>query len=427
MAPRMTRRLSASAAVLLITGLMVVGPAAADACATHINARLDGFFNGRQDLPYYYWTPENLDAGIVLNAFGHNCTGDPTSVKWSTLGGSATGGEDFTSVSNKNVNLGGLSFDGDESFADDTVNVISNSTIEPAVETLTVKLTGGEANLNHPSPIEAPVHLIDDDGTARAGFAAGPATTIKELDGHFALNPDIQIPVFRAGNDTSTSVTVTYSIAPTSDDAFTDLTGGSVTVPAGQRHATIKLGINRDDDGTDETLTITLTGASGGATLAENTTATVNIDDNYAPGSDTTAPTTSFHHPKHLVTYKFGSAKARTIHIYGHPDPSGIVDSSVDSALKRTMKSGSCKWWTGSAWVNDGCADSNRNDHWLNTKFLYIFNGKRLFEHYLKKNLPRSVGTTTKFFHVYSTATDGAGNADDQIDLGRNKNKFEIK
>jgi hypothetical protein len=428
-APRIRRRLASASAVAVLASLLVVGPAAAHACATHVGARLDGFVNGRQDLPYYYFAPGEGDVVLVFNAFGDECSGEPTYVDWSTFNGTALAGEDFQQVVDKRVPLGALSADLHETFNEDTLNVLSDSTPEDAVETLTVKLTGGEASLNYGGPSEAPVHIVDDDGAARVGLPWGPATTIIELDGHFAPNPDIQLPVFRAGTDTSTQVVVNYSITAPEEGDYTDITGGQVTIPIGQRHATIQLAINRDDDATDENLSIQLTGATN-ATLAENTSTTVVIDDNYFPGSDDDPPLTSFHHPKNGVTYKFGSAKARTVHVYApgmSVEPSGIVDSSVKTALKRTMKSGGCKWWNGSGWVNDGCADSNRNQHWLKTEFLYIFNGKRLYEHFLKQNLPPSVGTKTKFFHVYSTAQDGAGNWDDQIDLGRNKNKFEIK
>jgi hypothetical protein len=294
------------------------------------------------------------------------------------------------------------------------VSAVTDALDSRPVETVTVSLQnngGGDIV----SPSSAPIYLVDSDSTLQVSTApASPTPTISEQQ-------NFTFPIFKAGTGSASNVTVTVSGGtPGSDYTQPAVVNFSSTDP----FETVTIDILQDDTDTGpETYTATITDG-GGAAIGTPSQMSFVVND---IESDTTPPLTSFHHPKHGVTYKFGSAKARTIHIYGHPDPSGIVDSSVDGALKRTMKSGSCKWWTGSVWVNDGCADSNRNDHWLNTTFLYIFNGKRLFEHYLKKNLPRSVGTTTKFFHVYSTATDGAGNADDQIDLGRNKNKFEIK
>jgi hypothetical protein len=97
------RRLASASAVALVASLLVVGPAAAHACATHpVSVRLAGFANGPQDVPYYYWSMESfVEVGILFNAFGHDCSGDPTSLKWSTVTGTAVSPGDFTAVNGK--------------------------------------------------------------------------------------------------------------------------------------------------------------------------------------------------------------------------------------------------------------------------------------------------------------------------------------
>jgi hypothetical protein len=424
--PRIRRRLASASAVAVLASLLVVGPAAAHACATHpVNVRLSGFANGPQDVPYYYWGVEDDgNVGIEFNAFGHDCSGEDTSLKWSTVDGTAEAPGDFTAVSGKQENLGAIN-DTEETFKEAFVDLNADSATEDAVESFKVKIDSSpHGTLAHGWPIEAPVHVVDDEGTARAGFAAGPSTTIKETDGHFANNPDIQIPVFRAGSSTSTSVVVSYSITPSADDGFTDLTNGSVTIPIGQRHATIQLAVNRDDDGADENLNIQLDAAAN-AILAENTSTTVVVDDNYFPGSDTSPPETSFHHPKHNQTLKYKSPKARSIHVFVPKDPSAIL--SAQTALRRIKKGGACQWWDGNGWSPDSCSDAARLDHWLSTKKILTLSNKFIYEHILKEHLKPSMGTKIKKYVVYSRAQDGSGNMESVVELGRNKNKFEIE
>jgi hypothetical protein len=428
------RHLASAAAVAVLASLLVVGPAAAHACATHpLSVRLNGFANGFgfQDPPHYYWGAEGGgNVGILFNAFGHDCSGQPTSLKWSTVNGTAVAPGDFTAVNGKQEHLDGTTQDGEESFADATVTVNNDPNTENAVETFKVKIDSSpHGSLNHGYPIEAPVHVVDNEGPLRVGFPAGVSPTIRELDGHFAVNPDVRIPVFRAGPSTTGNVVVNYTITP-ADDGYTDLTGGSVTIPSGQRRALIDLAIKLDNDGTDEVLKVTLT---GGATLAEHTTATVTIDDNYFPGSDTTAPSTSFHHPKHNKVYKAGNLLARTIHVFA-PGPS-LEPAGIDwaqTALRRKKTNGSCQWLKANGnWAKDKCGKAGLYRHWLPTWFFDEWNNKEIWEYpkspKIMDKLKPSQGTKIKNYFVYSRAADNLGNVEDTFQLGRNKNRFEIK
>jgi hypothetical protein len=405
----------ARAALVLSAAILALGVTAIPAKAACGVPRisLSGFSLGNQ-VPHFYRGPEGGPAtiGALATEFCPNQEPFEGSTKWQLSAGTA--GLDETNPDSDTFTFQ-ASGPHETVPDDDVVELSSTGGPEAVTENVTLTLTSPTQG-NVVAPTQAPLYIIDTDGANRV--ATAPASSTPTL----SEGQVFKFPVFKAG--------------PGEADVAVTVTGGSasdyqqpapVHFLATDRFKIVTINILEDDSDTGaETYTATI--ASGGAAAVSTPTAMSFVVNDIQ--SDNDAPLTSFHHPKNGVTYKFGSAKARTVHVYAPgaaEEPSGIVDSSVKTAVKRTMKSGSCKWWSGSAWVNDGCADSNRNDHWLKTEFLYPFNGKRLYEHYLKQDLPPSVGTPTKFFHVYSTAKDGAGNWDDQVELGRNKNKFEIE
>jgi hypothetical protein len=166
----------------------------------------------------------------------------------------------------------------------------------------------------------------------------------------------------------------------------------------------------------NETIIVNLVGGQSPSSL------TITILDEE---SDNTAPETSFHHPKHNQTLMYKSPKARSIHVFVPKDPSGIL--SAQTALRKIKKSGACQWWDGNGWSPDSCSDAARFDHWLSTKRILTLNNKFVYEHMLKEHLKPSMGTKIKKYVVYSRAQDGAGNMESVVELGRNKNKFEIE
>lgn len=439
MPPRIARRLSASGVVVLVASFLLVGPAAADACP-HLGVRLSEWPTEHpslesqiDDMPIFYWGSENAGSiSVTIQAEGHYCGTDlTTTAEYATSDGTATN-SDYTPKSGTVTMTG---WDIDWEAAEVQVPVTNDSlTDSRAAEWFKFALTGGEANLLNPK--EAPVFIVDDEGAHRVALPDDPWDDVQISESTARTpDPDVQIPVFRAGPSTD-SIAVTYQVtggAGITASDYTDVSGGTVSIPGGQRMATIKLSIADDlEVESSEQLTVQLTGA-GSAALADTASSTVSIIDNDVPGGDNIAPETWFHHPKHLVTYKFGTAKARTIHVYapGEDDePSGI--DFAETALKRVKKDGTCQWWNGkTAWVQDGCGDAARHDNWLSTKFLGLNpnNGALLYEEFLEENLKPSVGAKSnfRFYFVYSRAEDGAGNMETALELGRNKNRFEIK
>jgi hypothetical protein len=437
MAPRTTRRLSTSGAVLLVTGLLLVGPAAADACAGHVGQRLTEWATEDPSLqshiddpPVFYWGAENAGSvTFTIQVFGHSCSSPDTSIQWATENGSAVAASDYTARSGSKQ-LQGWDIDWPSWTVDVPLNNDSG-TDSRAAEWFKAKITGGEANIRPPS--EAPIFIVDDEGSHRVTLPDSPynSVQISESTAQISTGPDVQIPVFRAGlaND---PVVVPYTIAPgagvTAGD-YTDTTSGSVTIPSGERMALIKLGITDDfEDETDEQLTVQIA-APTDATV-ETATSTVTIIDNDVPGGDQTAPKTSFHHPKHNRTYKATNYLARTIHVFTPADdPSGI--EYAETALRRKKTNGNCHWWNGTGWTPDGCSVAALHRHWLQTWFFDNFGDKLIYEYPKSPKvldpLKPSIGTKIKNYFVYSRAEDGVGNLETKFELGRNKNRFEVK
>jgi hypothetical protein len=439
MAPRIARRLSASGVVLLVASLLVAGPAAAEDSCGHLGARLTGWptedlslQSHIDDLPMFYWGVEGTgDVQVTIQGEGHYCGTNPeTTVKYATSNGSATAPSDYQAKSGQ-VTITGWDIDWEA--AEVFIPIVDDSVEDSrGAEWFKFALTGGEANLL--TPKEAPVFIVDNDGSHRVTLPDSPynSVQISELTGAISTNPDVQIPIFRAGPATN-QVVVPYTITPgagvTGAD-YTDMSSGSVTIPANQRMGLIKLAITDDfEDEADEQLSIQIAAPAG--TAVETATHTVTILDNDVAGGDQTAPKTSFHHPKHNKTYKRTNYLARTIHVFAPGEdlePSGI--EYAQTALRKTKTNGACLWWNGNGWTPDGCGNAGLHQHWLPTWFFDPWNDKLIYEYPKSPNsldpLKPSIGTKVKNYFVYSRAEDNAGNMEETFEMGRNKNRFEI-
>jgi hypothetical protein len=395
------------AAALLGLGLTAI-PANASCGSPRIS--LSGFALGSQ-LPRFYHGPEGVSTTLFASA-AEFCPNQPP------FEGSATW-QITPATTETSPDSGTFNFEAsgphDVQVDDAIVNFPQDSVEDPAAEGLTVSLTT-PAQGTLVEPRQGTIYMVDDEGTTRVTTAATGTLTpsvVEGLDGFF------KFPVFMAGAAVSNTVTVTVS----GGTAGTDYTS-PVSETFSSRFNSIEIPILDDSqvEGT-ETYTATITGTTAGTISTPSQMTFQVIDDD----SDDDPPLTSFHHPKHNQTLKYRSPKAKSIHVFVPKDPSGIA--SAKTALRRIKKSGACQWWDGNGWSPDSCGDAAREDHWLSTKKILTLNTKFVYEHILKEHLKPSVGakTTIKKYCVYSTAEDGEGNTDDVIELGRNKNKFEIK
>ena len=206
----------------------------------------------------------------------------------SSQDGTANGNNDFSAVTTT------LTFD--ETQNTQTVTVpITNDAVPEATESFSVVLSNASAVLNDqrtvsvalPAPIQT-VTIVDDDNPGSLQFSTA-ALTATENGG------SVTVTVNRTGG-TLGAVSVDYASAPGTATAGIDFTAvsGTLNWPSGDGAAkTFALPILNDAlIDANETIVLTLTNATGGATAGTN--ATVTIADDEAPldaGGDVTLVT----------------------------------------------------------------------------------------------------------------------------------------
>ena len=89
----------------------------------------------------------------------------------------------------------------------------------------------------------------------------------------------------------------------------------------------------------------------------------------------------------------------------------------VQVGLRRKMTDGTCRWWDGDSWVQRRCA-------------LFLWrraNGTESWIYDVLGNLPRSVGTRTVNYTLFSRAKDYANSIESSFQGGRNRVAFEVE
>lgn len=192
-----------------------------------------------------------------------------------TVGGSATGGSDFTALS------GSVIIPAGQTAADLSVAVLSDTIVE-ATETVVVTLTGftaGDPNITlAASPGNSASLNITDDDTATL-------TVAKITDGVEASTPTNGLFRITQPAASSSDTVVSYSLSgnATSGSDFTVLSG-TATIAAGSTTADISVAVLNDPIvEPTETVSITLTAITAsrpGVTLGATLDASLNIADN---------------------------------------------------------------------------------------------------------------------------------------------------
>jgi hypothetical protein len=203
-------------------------------------------------------------------------TGPPTgavTVRWSTSPGSATPGADYGPVG------GILTFANNIRIATFTVPIVNDALAE-GVETVLLTLSDPSAPAQLGPRFTATLSILDNDtaGVIRLGAAT---YTVAEGAGT-AL-----VTVNRVG--TAAGVTVDYATGnPGTATAGADylITRGTLTFGANETTKTFTIRILNDSrDEPNETLTVTLSNPSGGATIGTPASALVTITDEDVPGT----------------------------------------------------------------------------------------------------------------------------------------------
>ncbi len=189
------------------------------------------------------------------------------SVSYATGNGSALSGLDYT------ARAGVLTFNAGEISKTVSIPILNDTLVEPD-ETFTFTLSNPTGGASLGSPVSATITIKSDDAGGQVKFSAA-AYSVTEGAGN------VSITVVRAGG-TASAVTVDYATASGTAAADVDYgrTAGTLSFGAGQTSATIVVPIIQDmlAEG-NETFTVTLSNAQGGATLGVPAVATVTIVD----------------------------------------------------------------------------------------------------------------------------------------------------
>jgi hypothetical protein len=403
------RKLALLLSLSLAAGLLVlISPAAA--CTTnHIRISLGGFPpEASTRFVYFFAEPSSSQqTNFSIQAGGDACE-EPAAVDYATADGTATAGADYVQTQGT-ANLFLPTHATDSESIGVTIN--ADAQVDGHVESIQVSLSNPQ-NASLSNPFTAPILIIDDEGATRIGFEGVPYSQSES-------SAPVRIPVFRAGPATG-ATSVNYAVAPAGTSPATpgdDVTGpmsGTLTFASGDRVEPIDLNIVNDQLGEgDETFTISLSGATGGAIAAGQMTFTILDNEEKDP------PTSRLHHPRHKWRYKKSDYRIREVHIFTTDNPGGSGVTAAQFALRRNMKNGDCYWLTKSGWQGKDC----QGREWLDTQ--YDQTGQ-LWRFRLKQ-LKSSVGTRIKNYTAFSRAIDGANNVENEFVEKRNDNTFEVK
>jgi len=291
------------------------------------------------------------------------------------------------------------------------VTVVGDPAPEAMLESATVELTGVQGGyLSYPTT--AALHMVDDDGpTARV--ALDGAAVHRQLE---TFNQG-GVAVFRAGSAADTTA-VSYSVSPgpgraaKKGDDYKAAETGTLTFAPGDRIEMIPITLVNDRrTESEENLTVTLTGAEGGA-IDGTASRTFTILDNEEPN----APISLFHHPRNRWKYKSKDYRIREIHVFTE-DRGGSGVTRADFALRRNLQSGGCSWWKGKRWKSKSC---NKE----------IWNKMGMYEpdfFFIRVPALQPSRGSIETYTAFSRATDGAGNKEQRFEKGRNFNTFDIK
>jgi hypothetical protein len=399
----------------LLAGVEVASPAAA--CASgHSDIVLGNFQNGPQP-PHFYMGIEG-EKPTVSARFDitiHGCASqDPVRVNWDTIPDTAADA-DFSAPLGPSHDLNSPPCDASSDCQTShtvPISITNDIAEEPVAERF--RFAGKTTSGRLYAPTTVPVYIVDNDGpTNRVAFGEPLASLpYRQLEHHLSA----RIPVFRAGPATGPTI-VNFTLAgtgasPAGSGDFTPASG-QVTFNDGERLKFLPFSITNDTLVEDpETITATLTSASGGAVATPSQVDFTIVDED----SDNLAPVSKFHHPKQGRIYDYNDYRIREIHTF-FKDEGGSGVAKAWLALRLTRKNGRCAWYTGSGFDGGRCGAKR----WLKMK------PSTRFYLYRVKPLKPSIGTKIKNYRAWTRLMDGAGNKESRFQKGRNLNTFEIR
>src|SRR5436309_4688249 len=216
-----------------------------------------------------YSVNENA-ASVTITVTRTGGTASGVKVNYATSDGTATAGSDYTAKSGTLTFRAGV--------AQKTFTIpITNDTLDESDETVNLTLSDPTGGATLGTPDTAVLTIIDNDSGGVLQFSSATYTVNEGV-----LSGKAVIKVTRSGG-TASGVTVDYA---TSDGTATDgsdyiATSGTLTFTAGQTSGTFTIPIINDAlDEPNETVILTLSNPTGGATLGTRSTAVLTIVDN---------------------------------------------------------------------------------------------------------------------------------------------------
>jgi uncharacterized protein with beta-barrel porin domain/ribosomal protein L35AE/L33A len=236
---------------------------------------IDGGIPGTLQFSSTNYTVNESEATITVTVTRTNGSKGAVSVDYSTADGTATEGADYSAVS------GTLSWQDGENIDKTIVVSIINDNVDEQDETFALTLSNitGGAILGNINP--ATVTITDDDVAGTLQFSTANYSVAED-------GGTVSIVVTRALG-TSGPISVQYATSDNTAVAGEDYTAvsGTLTWADGDSASkTVNVPILNDDVlENDETLSITLSNSTGGATLGSPNPATIFITDSGAPGT----------------------------------------------------------------------------------------------------------------------------------------------
>jgi Leucine-rich repeat (LRR) protein len=231
---------------------------------------IDGGLPGTVQFSSDTYSVNEADGTVTLTVTRLNGSNGAVSVDYATSDGTAMAGDDYTAVS------GTLNWsDGDASDKTFTVDINDDTDVE-GDETFNLTLTNatGGATIGDPSTAEV---TIVDKPVNHGTLQFSPATYSVNEDG-----VSVEITVTRV-NGSNGAVSVNYSSSDGTATAGDDYNAVSGTLNwkdgnSNDKKITVSITNDNDVEG-DETFNLTLTNATGGATIGDPSTAEVTIVD----------------------------------------------------------------------------------------------------------------------------------------------------
>lgn len=352
--------------------------------------------------PFYVATEGDGSGRFEVRAGAHVC-GEQASVRYVTTNGTATRTTDFR----RRVGVAEFVIVHVADPVPVDVPILRDGVVEAPLESFRVVLSRPR-NGSLRAPSEAPFHILDVDGADRATLDGDPYLVSESVD-------PAQIAVFRAGPATGT-MNVPFLVQPTGETPATEgsdytvMTEDPLVFEPGERVEVIEIAVADDAlEEADETLEVVLTEAKPDA-LARTT---VTIDG----ALDVSPPRSRFHHPKEGWDYASEDFRIREVHVFtGDANETGVARMSI--ALRRNSTGGACAWWDGNGFDPGACSEPR----WVRMRAYEA----GWFYFYRLDPLRPSVGTNVRSYTAFAQGTDAAGNVEQGLIRGRNRNTFEV-